>query len=102
MKLFLKRWREVTEREFPELVHLIPHPEEVDMNKLEGGSSMTDTCSTARKNNHLLCESVDGVVHELYCYNHLCNVWEKNVLISLNDFLRVHLHDSLDEIAPEF
>ena len=80
----------------------MPHPEEVDINKFEGESSMTDTCSTARKNNHLLCESVDGVVHELYCYNHLCNVWEKNVLISLNDFLRVHLHDSLDEIAPEF
>jgi hypothetical protein len=102
MKTFLKRWHDVTEREFPELVHLIPSPDEVDMNKLEGGSSMTDTCATAQKCNRLLCASVDGVVHELYCYNHLRNVWVKNVLLSLNDFLRAHLHDSLDEIAPEF
>ena len=102
MKLFLERWRDVTKREFPELVELIPHPDKLDMNKLEGGLSMTDTCATARKNNRLLCNSVDGVVYELYCHNHLHNVCMKNVLLSLNEFLYAHLHDSLDKIAPEF
>ena len=30
------------------------------------------------------------------------NVWVKNVLDSLTEFLRTHLNDSLDEVAPEF
>ncbi len=37
----------------------------------------------------------------MYCYNHLRNVWVKNVLNLLNDFMRGHLNESLDEIAPE-
>ena len=102
MKLFPKRWSDVTKRESPELVELIPCPDKLDMNKLEGGLSVTDTCSTARKNNQLLCNSADGMVYKLYCHNHLRNVWVKNVLLSLNEFLRARLHDSLDEIAPEF
>ena len=29
-------------------------------------------------------------------------MWVKNILHSLNNFLCAHLHDSLNEIAPEF
>ena len=35
------------------------------------------------------------------CHNHLRNVWVKNVLDSLTEFLRAHLNDILDKIAPE-
>ncbi|KAL7523561.1 hypothetical protein ACHAXR_000896, partial [Thalassiosira sp. AJA248-18] len=62
---------------------------------------MTDTCHSARSTNKKLSMEVDGVTHNLLCHNHLRNVWVKNVLESLTDFLRAHLHDSLDEIAPE-
>ena len=101
LKVFLQRWRDVTEREFPELLHLLPSPDGVDLNKLAGGAAMTDTCNGARKTNRMTCEDVNGVVHSLYCHNHLRNVWVKNVLESLTSYLKDHLHDSLDEIAPE-
>ena len=41
--------------------------------------------------------------HVISCVisNHLRNVWVKNVLGALSEFLKAHLHDSLDEIAPE-
>ncbi len=62
---------------------------------------MTDTCNAAQKTNRLCGEEVDGVVYLLYCVNHLQNVWVKNVLFSLNDLMRGHLFDSLEEIADE-
>ena len=43
LKSFLIHWRAVTEREFPDLLHLLPDPEGVDLNKLDGGTAMTDT-----------------------------------------------------------
>jgi hypothetical protein len=99
MKNMLRCWREVTEREYPDFLHLLPHPGDIDFNKLVHGSIMTDTCHSARSTNKKLSMEVDGVTHNLLCHNHLCNVWVKNVLKSLTDFLRAHLHDSLDEIA---
>ena len=97
----MQRWRDVTEREFPDRVHLLPKPDDITLDKLEDGAVMTDTCNTALKTNRLLGKEVNGTVHELYCHNHLRNVHVKNVLLSLTDFLRAHLHDSIDEIAPE-
>ena len=102
LKTFLTRWREVTEREFPEFVDQIPDPSEINIDKLDGGSVMTDTCNSASATNHQLAsQEINGVVYSLFCHNHLRNVWVKNVLFSLNDFMRGHLHDSLDEIAEE-
>ena len=51
--------------------------------------------------NLLIAASVNGVVHSMCCHNYMCNVWVKNVLDSLNELLRAHLNDSLDEVAPE-
>ena len=87
--------------EFPELVDLIPSPMEINMDKLDGGSVMTDTCNSAQKCNRLLASVINGTVYSLFCHNHLRNVWVKNVLLSLNDFMRAHLYDSLDKIAEE-
>ncbi len=98
----LRSWREVTAREFPDFVDMIPDPDAIDLNKLVDGSVMTDTCNAAQKMNTLLAANVDGVCHSLHCHNHLRNVHVKNVLGALTDFLRAHMHDSLDEIAPEF
>ena len=101
MKEMLTKWRAVTEREYPEFVDLIPHPDQIDLSKLENGGVMTDTCNSAQKANRLLAATIDGIVHSMFCHNHLRNVWVKNVLDSLTDFMRAHLNDSLDEIAPE-
>jgi len=98
----LQCWRDVTLREYPDFVDLLPSPDDIDINKLIGGGIMTDTCSTAQLTNSLLSKEIDGKTHNLLCHNHLRNVWVKNVLESLTDFLRAHLSDSLDEIAPEF
>ena len=97
----LQCWQEVTEHEYPDFLHLLPHPNNIDFNKLVNGGIMTDTCHSARSTNKKLSMEVDGTTHNLLCHNHLRNVWVKNVLKSLTEFLRAHLHGSLDEIAPE-
>ena len=62
---------------------------------------MTDTCNAAQKTNIEISKEISSKTHNLLCHNHLRNVWVKNVLESLTEFLRAHLSDSLDEIAPE-
>ena len=95
-------WREVTEREgYPELIDLLPKPDDITLDKLVNGGIMTDTCNAARLMNTLMSKEVNGKTHNLLCHNHLRNVWVKNVLSALTDFMRAHLQDSLDEIAPE-
>ena len=37
-------WRDVTEREYPELLHLLPTKEDITLQKLKDGGIMTDTC----------------------------------------------------------
>ena len=101
LQVFLERWRNITEEEFPDLVDLLPSAEDINLSKLEGGSVMTDTCNSAKLMNSKVCTEVDGKVYSLLCHNHLRNVWVKNILTATTDFLRGVLHDSLDEIAPE-
>ena len=98
----LAHWRTVTEREYPEFVDMIPRPEDIDLDKLVGGGIMTDTCNAARSMNEKLSAEVNGVTHNLLCWNHILNVHVKNVLDSLTEFLRTLFSDRLDEIAPEF
>ena len=62
---------------------------------------MTDTCNSAQKANRLIFASVNGVVHSMFCHNHLSNVWVNNVLNSLTELLIKNLNDSLDKVAPE-
>ena len=37
----------------------------------------------------------------MFCHNHLRDFLVNNVLESLTGFLRAHLNDSLDKVAPE-
>ena len=87
--------------EFPDLIDLLPSPQDINLNKLQGGAVMTDTCNSAKLMNRKLCTEVGGKVYSLLCHNHLRNVWVKNILNSLTGFLRGVLHDTLDDIAPE-
>ena len=102
MQNMLQCWRDVTEREFPEMLHLLPTKDDITLQKLKDGGIMTDTCNSAQSCNSLISDEVDGVTYNLLCHNHLRNVWIKNVLESLTEHLRICLHDSLEEIAPEF
>ena len=102
MQNMLKCWRDVTEREYPELVALLPTVDELSLQKLVNGGIITDTCNSARKLNAMLGDEINGKSHNLLCYNHLRNIWIKNVLDSLTEHLRVKFHDALEEISPEF
>ena len=62
---------------------------------------MTDTCNSAQKANRLIADYINGVVHSMFCHNHLHNIWVKNVLGSLTEFLILNLNDSLDEVSPD-
>ena len=97
----LRRWREITAVEYPNLLHILPLPDNINIEKLADGSIMTDTCHSAHSANKKVSALVDGKTHNLLCYNHLRNVHVKNVLEALTDFIRAHYGDSLDEIAPD-
>ena len=97
----LVSWRIVTEKEYPQYVHLIPHPDEIDLSKIENSGVITDTCNSAQKANLLIDASVNGVVHSIFFHNHIRNFWVKNVLDSFTGFFRAHLNDNLEEVASE-
>ena len=101
MKHMLVSWHSVTEQEYPQYIHRIPHPDDIYLAKIENGGGMNDTCNSEHKENLLISTSVNGVVHSMFWHNHLGNIWVKNVLDSLTEFLRSHLNYSLDEAAPE-
>ena len=61
---------------------------------------MNDTCNSAQKENRLIDASVNGVVHSIFFHHHLHNVWVNNTIDSLTDFLRAHINDSLEGVAP--
>ena len=97
----LRRRREITAVEYPNLLHLLPLPDNINIEKLADGSIMTDTCHSTRSANKKVSALVDGKTHNLPCCNHLINVHVKNVLEALTDFIRAHYGDSLDKIAPD-
>ena len=49
----------------------------------------------------MIAASINGVIHSIFFHKHLRNVWVKNVLDYLTEFLRSYLNDSLDEVASE-
>ena len=101
MKHMLESWCSVTEKEYPQYVHLITHQDEIDLAKIENGGVMTDTCNSAQKANWLIAASINVVVRSMFWHNHLRNFWLKDVLDYLTRFWIAHLNDSLDEVAPE-
>ena len=66
MKQMLAAWRSVTEQKYPHYVHLIPHPDEIDLAKIENDGVMADTCNSAQKANRLISYSVNGIVHSMF------------------------------------
>ena len=63
----LKRWKEVTMREFtdkPDLLLLIPDPDSINIDKLgDDGTITTDTCNAAHKVRWLLVDYINGTVN---------------------------------------
>ena len=101
MKQILSSWCSVTEKEYPQYVHLILHPEDIGLSKIYNGGVMADTCNSAQKANRQIDGSVNGVIHSRFFHNHLRNFWVNNFLDSLIEFLISHINDSLDKVAPE-
>ena len=101
MKQMLALCRSFTEKEYPQYVHLISRPDMIDLAKIENGGVITDTYNSAQKENRLISASINGVVHSMFCHNHLRNFWVNNVLDSLIEFVRAHLNDNIDEVSPE-
>ncbi len=82
----LDQWRAVTEEMYPDrpdLLDVIPTSEDLSLSKLAKGFTMTDTCNTARKIQHLLKDEIAKVcnekgltgeeidIHTSYCWQHL-------------------------------
>jgi hypothetical protein len=105
LKIQLQAFRDVVIAQCPEFIDLIPTVDGIEFDKFENNSVvMTDTCNGARKTNILIkteiCKQTGKTIHLLLCYNHLRNVWIKNVLKESTAFLREYLLTSLEEIAP--
>ena len=66
MKQVLASWCSVTEQEYPHYVHLIPHPDGIDLAKIEIGGVITATCNSEQKVNLLIASFVNGVVNSIF------------------------------------
>jgi hypothetical protein len=112
----LEGWRKVLTRLFPhlnDLINMIPESNQLSLTKLaKDGMVSTDTCSTARKTQRLLCEVIKNLcfekgmseddIHVLEndCWNHLRNVWFGAVVKELSSHLDQVLQNDLNEIHP--
>lgn len=86
---------------YPSNSHLLPSPEDIDIQKLSHGGLITsDICNQAQKVRRLLVALVDGS-YNYDCMNHLRNVWLGNAEKVLTKDLNVHLRASLDKIDPK-
>ena len=96
----LKRWKEVTMREFPDrpdILLLITDPDSNNIDKLgEGGTITTDTCNAAQKVRRMLVDYINGTVNEQDCMQHLRNVWINGVAKAVNKYLTEFLQESME------
>ena len=96
LKNRLERIKQVVLRDYPELSDSTPSPDGIKIKKLgQHGLIMTDSCNTAQKARGLLWFEIGGLVFEMDCHHHLCNVWIKGMKKSGSIFLRVVLTDCL-------
>ena len=95
MKAILVTWREITHEEYQEFVRMIPDPKEAKrMKKLKGGVVMTNTCKSAHKTIRFLAQIVYG--HSLCCHHHQRNVWVKNMLDVISNYVSTLIKDNLE------
>lgn len=84
--------------------HGIPDPSEVNIGKLAGNVTTSDTCNTAIKEQRLLGEAVekanpDGTgTYQEPCWQHLRNIWINGAAKTLSRYLSTYLKDNLDDI----
>ena len=97
----LSRLHKVLNEFYPGNSHLIPSPEQVDIQKLShGGLIMSNTCNQAQKVRRLLVAQIEGS-YDYDCMNHLRNVWLGNAEKVLTKDLNVHLRANVDKIDPK-
>ena len=97
----LSRLIHVVNCEFPNYVHSLPSPDEIDIVKLgKGGAITTDTCNAAMKTRRILVKRIGGTVHEMDCMHHLRNVHLKGVEKALTTYLNTYLKDTIEDIDP--
>ena len=72
---------EIVQCDFPDLIEMVPSPDDIDIKKLgdHAGHIMTDSCNAAQKARRLLQHKIGGNVYELDCHHHLRNVWIKGM-----------------------
>ena len=86
-------------REFPNYIHSLPTPDEIDISKLgNGGAITTDTCNAAMKTRRILSKKIGGQVHEIDCMHYLCNVHSKGVEKAFTSYLNAYLSDMIENI----
>ena len=94
----LKRWKEVTMREFPDrpdILLLIPDPDSINIDKLGDGVTITtDTCNAAQKVRRMLVDYTNGTVNKKDFMQHLRNVWINGVAKTTNKYLTEFLQES--------
>eukprot|EP00956_Cyclotella_meneghiniana_P011123 scaffold15566_cov34-Cyclotella_meneghiniana.AAC.1 len=109
----LDLWRSVTVELYPDrqdLLDRIPPSSELTLAKMAKGFTMTDTCNTARRIQHLLHEEIKKIckekgmsdedieLHKSFCWQHLRNVWFGAVELALNNTLLNQLEESMSAI----
>ena len=100
MKAILVTCREIIQEEYQEFVHMILDTKEaMIMQKLKGGAVMTKTCKISHKTNPLLAHIVDR--NSLFCHHHQRNVWVKNMLDVISNYVSTLIKENLEDIAPE-
>ena len=89
------------EKHCPDLAHLVPNPDGIDLKKLQEALFTSDTCSTAQKERRVFIERIGGIAYQQDCHNHLRCVHTNGMEKALCARLQVILKDSLEEIDPK-
>ena len=83
---------------FPEMVHLVPSPDRVSIEKLKEAGIISDTCNAAQKVRRILADGLESVF-EYDCMHHLRNVWFGGMERALTSRLNTILRDSLEAVS---
>ena len=101
----LERWIEVAAREFPnrpDLLNMIQTTNSIDIAKLANGRALSpDSCNSAHKSRRILVQLIEkqgGIVHEVYCVQHLHYVRFNAFSNAVFAFITTYLEDSLEEV----
>ncbi len=112
----LMAWRDMASKMYPdepELVNLIPKPEEMSPTKLLGGFISHNNCATANKTGTILAEKIldkgqsaglsddELVMYQGHCFHHLRNTWFEAIEKFLSKKLQSDLREDFEEIPSQ-